>query len=67
MIDPSEYKQSPDANGGSDDVLGWNDHVVFVLHSAQWIPAVKSEEVGQANKVATSDLGVPVLGGLYGY
>ena len=67
LLQPWVHNATPDTNGGSDDVLGWNDHVVFVLHSAQWIPAVHSEKVGQANKVATSDFGVPVLGGLYGY
>lgn len=52
IIQPWIADAAPDTDGRGDDVLGWNDHVVFVLHPGQWVPAVKPEEVWQTTSLS---------------
>ena len=56
LLQPWIANAAPDTDGRSDDVLGWNDHVVFVLHSGQWIPAFKPEEVWQTTSLSETGL-----------
>lgn len=61
------HNATPDADGGSVVVLGWNHDVVVVLLAGQSFPAVQSKQVWQENTVAKPDFTVPVVEGLYGY
>lgn len=61
-LQPRLNNATPDADGGSGVVFGWNHDVVVVLFAGQRLPAVHSKNVRQENRITKPDCSVLVGG-----